>query len=200
MRRPPSLPYQSAKDARKDSVTGGWLSFTPLEIAVVIGIVALLVVILLPLFDAPRYSPVIHCMSNLRQIGMATVLYERDFPGQVPQSLDEAIACYADTPQSGYEIVLCPSDPNVTPAGGPFVLGQNASYAYYAPVPQVLSPTTRSGGLPATDPATVVIAHCFPQHHGGDKAPVVFADGHAELVSPERLRQLLPDIFPPEEQ
>ena len=163
MPRPPSLPYQSAADERAESAPGRWFSLTPLELAVVIGVIALLIVILLPLFDrGQRFSPEAHCMANLRQIGMSALLYENDFPGHVPRSLDEVVFNYADTPQSGSELVICPNDPKAKPASGPFILDKNASYAYHTPAAKLLSPTTRPGNPLALSPATIVVAHCFP--------------------------------------
>src|SRR5436305_13476776 len=65
----------------------GTTGFTLVELLVVIGIIALLISILLPsLSKARESSKRIACMSNLRQLGQAMVMYTTANKGNFPRS------------------------------------------------------------------------------------------------------------------
>ncbi len=71
--------------------------FTLVELLVVIGIIALLVSILLPALNRARESAKqTACLSNLRQLGFAMVMYENDNKFSFPYAAPYSIAEFAD--------------------------------------------------------------------------------------------------------
>jgi len=85
---------------RRRGGAGGQLhhAFTLVELLVVIGIIAVLISILLPALRKARESANrAACLSNMRQIGIASALYAAQFKGRVPigmQSRDTMINSY----------------------------------------------------------------------------------------------------------
>ncbi len=71
---------------RKDAVSNSG-RFTLIELLVVIAIIAILMALLLPaLREARSMTYRVSCLSNMKQLGAATLMYANDFQGQIPYS------------------------------------------------------------------------------------------------------------------
>ncbi len=140
--------------------------FTLIELLVVIAIVAILAELLVPVFMQAREQVRGYvCMSNLRQIGMASMLYHQDYDEMYASVSLQPGAWLPDVHQpylSKWAIWRCPSDPNALTWDGVWnspSFRMRTSYIWNAYVFQG-DPTTWTRGISAASiptPTTLVV-------------------------------------------
>src|SRR5260221_7198449 len=120
--------------------------FTLVELLVVIGIIALLMALLLPIVGKARESANrVKCASNLRSLGQFIVLFANDHGGRVPQGHDTPWSgvggwdptwmytkdyfVLVDDYGANQRLFICPSSPlaNVGPKG--FLYGEGSEFS-----------------------------------------------------------------------
>jgi prepilin-type processing-associated H-X9-DG protein len=135
---------------------------------------ALLVSILLPSLNRARETANrVKCGSNMRQIGMACLLYSNENRGNYPPDLGALIK----TQDITAHVFVCPTEgtdlpPNLAVMKPDEVakwVNENSDYIYVG------------GGLKTTAGAETVVLYEKPQAHGRQGMNILYADGHVEF-------------------
>jgi prepilin-type processing-associated H-X9-DG protein len=158
---------------------------------IVIGIIAAMVSILLPVLnwirDGRFQQAARRCPSNLRQIGLAMQMYANDHGGQIPPTLDLLVEVPVDllSPES----FVCPFSPDHA-AAGRSTAELRADLARPGHNSYVFTGLTgRFNSLTAGH----VLAYDNPANHGGT-ANVLFGDGRVEWLDGQQTAQLLGEL------
>ena len=123
----PKLKFNQGKDA----------AFTLIELLVVVAIIALLISILLPsLNQAKGLARRVVCMSNLKQVGYAIIMYANDYDGALPSRFYlgiyrwfELIPPYLIEERTQMFVLDCPSKEGCLVDGSGLVWGDYAGNA-----------------------------------------------------------------------
>ncbi|HLK56805.1 MAG TPA: hypothetical protein VKU00_09585 [Chthonomonadaceae bacterium] len=159
-----------------------------LNLCVTCGCVGILVPILFPLVATSRYDHRPSCMSHIKQLGLALILYSQDYDNRLPRAGDWMDATYPYS--KNRNVYRCPDLQPARPKD--FGYAFNSTFANRAmtaisdPWQEILLYDSTNLSWNANAPGLTGMANP-PRHHGGDN--VGFADGHAGWVKLTTVRE-----------
>jgi prepilin-type N-terminal cleavage/methylation domain-containing protein/prepilin-type processing-associated H-X9-DG protein len=196
--------------------------FTLIELLVAIAIIAILASILFPVFARARENARrASCMSNLKQIGLATMMYVQDYDEWYPMGARRrnmwaergTWRFFLQPYTKSTQVFRCPSDASVLSDAGDYIAisyginYQIAGWCSAVPMAALQSPaqTIFATEMASTDanqytvyPTTItwvpVGAKVYPRHFDGSN--FAFTDGHVKWL--KKGADLAPvDMWPP---
>jgi prepilin-type N-terminal cleavage/methylation domain-containing protein/prepilin-type processing-associated H-X9-DG protein len=125
-------------------------AFTLIELLVVIAIIAILLAIMMPALQRVKeQAQEMACRGNLRQYGIAQVMYLDDFDGRYPNAWTSLVK--TEAPESGYQRFCRWHDPRY-PADGPFWPYLKDGKVHLCPTFNTVA-KTMAPGHPSHDPS-----------------------------------------------
>ena len=172
--------------------------FTLIELLVVIAIIAILAAILFPVFARAREKArQSSCLSNVKQIGLATLAYVQDYDERLPAHQRQGRVMTVQTQVGPYmkneQLWVCPSQSDLyyyywdNPTGTAAVTGIRGSYGYNSRLNARLLADLRTPaetGMWADCRDQLVILYensryrTVDRHNGGGN--MAYVDGHAK--------------------
>ena len=136
------------------------------------------------LINVRRQAMTVGCLSNLRSLGQATMIYAASNRGFLPPTIDHVAATVPGA--VGARLFVCPACAG-NAAKPPVITGTTvtSNYFYVAPAPRLSQ--IRQG-------ARVVLAYEPPTNHDNRSMNVLFADGHAEVITGPAMTKIAAEL------
>ncbi len=156
------------------ATTGILLAIGGIGLFFIIPVLGILAAILLPAVGAAREKAnMVHCVSNLKQIGVGLMMYAEDNHGSLPGHDDCRKAL-----EQGYgldaKLFECP---------------RGDVYRFLVDGQKIRQ---------VENPSRTIMALCTSKHHKYSFVPVLYADGHVETTEPQRIADALEEMSPGE--